>query len=491
MNNRMKKSALLLFLFAAVACTDAALKEKELQLQQHLVAQQNQAKQINADLSSLQALVSKVADGFTVQTVAPVQKNGAVDNFLFTFNDGKTLSLTCGALQDEGVTGTTPDVSLRLDGECWYWTSAGNILKDGSGKDIPASGADGAVLKVKCENDQWQVSADKGTTWLQIPAHKAYFKGLVSQVNDTSNRDYILISLTNTRIIQIPKRHPLKLTFDPGEIRIAVPGQSASLGFSLTGGSDKNEVRAVGKEGWLGEVKMESPYKGSITVTAPDPVVEGEVELIAGDGYGYTAIATLDCFKGTVSVADDAHEVDAAGGTVTLNLTTDMDYTLGIGADWVSLSPSTKALRNETLSFTVAENTGGERTCRISLNVGGEEATYALIHQRSGLVIPSEICFQIEGMGTFSYDKTSHLVSVYTVGSSSWLRILSPEDVTVYELGPVPEDIKTGDRIEATFAKITAGTTVKEIPLSLLVDDYSSGLLKFQSSGSDYLVTRF
>ncbi|MBP3203144.1 MAG: hypothetical protein J6M31_06010 [Bacteroidales bacterium] len=464
----------------ASACTDSALKEQVDQLEQRVASLESQVKQLNSQFSQLNTVVQKLAAGCVVSSVKPTQ-----DGYLITFTDNSSIEVKHGK---KGEDGQTPAMGLRQDTDGnWYWTLNGDWLKDASGKQVRANGA---APQVKVESGYWWLSTDDGKTWTQLAPYYDAAATLITAVDPTSSQRYVYITLSDGSTLALPRQGTLKLVFDEAELVVFSAGETRSLGFTLEGGTEKNTVKALGQGGWIASVTMESATKGKVNVTAPDPIVECEVLVFANDGEGYTIIASIDLVKGTISFSEESASVSVSGGKVSLKVRTNVNYTPVPRADWVVYDPSTKALREDELTFLVQPNNGLERSCRIDLMIDGKAMAHAVITQDGG--------FSFEGFGivkgeTFvhKYDKAHEQLGVYSAEGKSWCRILDLQTLTTYEVGPVPDEPQPNQTFSGTFTTREKGTVKAEQPHSFTVVSHKQGVLQLVDETGTAYALRF
>ena len=82
------------------------------------------------------------------------------------------------------------------------------------------------------------------------------------------------------------------------------------------------------RDGWKVKVDATSTDKGTITITAPNPIVESEILVFANDGSYRTVMVSLNCMQGQINIADNSINATSAGGTQEIKLTTNLDYTV-------------------------------------------------------------------------------------------------------------------------------------------------------------------
>ena len=171
--------------------------------------------------------------------------------------------------------------------------------------------------------------------------------------------------------ITIPKA-PEDVVFSikfAGDSYGAVAGQTVSYPFTITGLADGDEltVAAYASEGWTAVVK---PDNTAVDVTAPDPLVNGQVIVFAANGKGKADMKVISFTGVEVSVAPGYQEAPASkeGDTVSVSVTTNVSYDIVIPVDWIHYDP-TKGWTDQ-LTFTIDPNPGMARNATVRLVAG-------------------------------------------------------------------------------------------------------------------------
>ena len=160
----MRKGILLIFTMLAtlIGCgqyDDSELKSDINDLKSRMAALEKQCKNMNENLTSLQAIVDAIQkqDGIVSVTDLPEGKGYSV-----LFTSGKVIYLYNGT---NGTGSSTPKISVRQDSDgIYYWTVDGEwLIVDG--KKVRASATDGkdaVTPQFKIEDGFWYVSYDGG-----------------------------------------------------------------------------------------------------------------------------------------------------------------------------------------------------------------------------------------------------------------------------------------------------------------------------------------
>lgn len=158
------------------------------------------------------------------------------------------------------------------------------------------------------------------------------------------------------------------ITFDDTEIGI-LAGGTTSVGYIITGATEKTTVKALGQNGWSAKVTPDGTDKGTITVTAPNPLTEDEIIVLVYDGEFRTIMSSINFVTGVVTPSQTAVELDAEAGTVDITVTSNLNYKVSIpeeAKDWLSVV-ETKSTKTETITFAYTYNEFTIRKTDVSL----------------------------------------------------------------------------------------------------------------------------
>ena len=369
---------------------DSALRNDLNDLENRVAKLEELCKQMNTNISSLQKIVDALQDNLSISKVEQIS-----DGYIIYFSDGSTATIKNG--KDSG---TIPIIGVKQDTDgIYYWTLDGEWLTDEKGNKVKAQGTDGKdgvdgedgtngkdgiTPQLKIENGRWMLSMDNGKTWTDIGQAtgadgtdgedgvdgKDGTNGIFKSV--TEDNDNVYFTLEDDSVITIPKSDNSKfaIAFDTTDIAILNGGESKTISYTITDATKNTVVKAIAQDGWKVKVDATSTDKGTITITAPNPIVESEILVFANDGSYRTVMVSLNCMQGQINIADNSINATSAGGTQEIKLTTNLDYTIEIPEDaqsWLSLAPETRALREDTIVFEVTANEGMQRYTTVAL----------------------------------------------------------------------------------------------------------------------------
>ena len=417
--NNMKKLLSLVFCgLLLFGCSDkyddSALRNDLNDLENRVTKLEELCKQMNTNISSLQKIVEALQDNLSISKVEQIS-----DGYIIHFSDGSTATIKNGKNSEDA-----PIIGVKKDTDgIYYWTLDGEWLTDEKGNKVKAQGTDGKdgvdgedgndgvdgedgvdgtngkdgkdgiTPQLKIENGRWMLSMDNGKTWTDIGQAtgadgkdgedgedgtdgedgvdgKDGTNGIFKSVREDD--DNVYFTLEDDSIITIPKsdNSEFAIAFDTTDIAILNGGESKTISYTITSATKNTVVKAIAQDGWKVKVNATSTDKGTITITAPNPIVESEILVFANDGSYRTVMVSLNCMQGQINIADNSIDATPAGGTQEIKLTTNLDYTVEIpdnAQSWLSLAPQTRALREDTIVFEVTANEGIQRFATVAL----------------------------------------------------------------------------------------------------------------------------
>lgn len=417
----------------------------------------------------------------------------------------------------DGKDGMTPVIGLRQDTDgIWYWTLNGEWLHDEDGNKVKAvgtdgkdgqngapgndgkngqdgadgkdgvDGKDGITPLLKIENDFWHISYDNGLTWTELGKAKGEdgkdgadgkdgtngtIGGDLSSITsifksvywDDSYVYFILIDGTRL-VIPLASEEVLAIEFIGAESLDFNIGKPVSVDFEVTGASGLVTVETICENGWCAEVEMTSALDGTLTLTPPIPLRNGKVIVFATDTAGKVAMKSLIIDPDFITLVSDVLSVSQKGGIVAVTLTTNLDYIVNIpemAKNWIS-HVATKAVRTDTLEFSVIENPADTaRTADITLysEEAGFSKTFTVL-QYGKLTLPDDEETPADTNMIITFiDKNVKSVLVSNFDTNSDGEISVGEAQAVTSLGTI---FRNNDKI-LTFEELEHFTSLKTI----------------------------
>lgn len=181
----------------------------------------------------------------------------------------------------------------------------------------------------------------------------------ITKINDelTKRMDNIEDRLSTIEETLKNLTRDFSISFDDYDIGI-LAGGTTSVGYTITGTTEKTTVKALGQNGWSAKVTPDGTDKGKITVTAPNPLTEDEIIVLVYDGEYRTIMSSINFVTGVVTPSQTAVELDAEAGTVDITVTSNLNYKVSISEeakDWLSVV-ETKSTKTETITFAYTAN---------------------------------------------------------------------------------------------------------------------------------------
>ena len=419
----MKK--ILCFLFAVSVLSgcgddydDSALTGRVDDLENRVIKLEELCKQMNTNISSLQALVNALQDNDYITGVTPITKDGETIGYTISFakrapitiyhgEDGKDGQ--DGKPGEDGNDGSTPIIGVKQDTDgVYYWTLNGDWLTDDSGNKIQAEGRDGADGKpgedgndgqdgkpgedgndgqdgqdgkpgedgkdgitpqLKIEDGYWYVSYNDGASWTQLgkatgdkgePGEPGQAGGIFKDVEETD--DSVIFTLNDDSTITIPKAtasETLDIVFGNTDSINVLPNKTYEIEYTITGADENTLIEVVAQDLYKASVSPTDYRSGKIIVTTPSADLGASRVLVFVSKGTNTIMRILNFVESVILVSTNTVEIAAEGETVQVEVETNVTYSVEIPeADqtWLSIAETRAATHKETLTFTAQAN---------------------------------------------------------------------------------------------------------------------------------------
>lgn len=349
-----------------------------------------------------------------ISDVQPGEDGGYVITLVTAAGETSTITIS------DGKDGTSSVIGVKQDSDgVYYWTLNGDFILD-NGKKLPVSGV---TPEFKIENSHWWVSYDNGATWTDCGQAQTD-QNLFKSVATSEDGKLVYLTLADGTVLTFELYVQFGIAFDTASATIRV-GETAEIPFTLTGADAKTDIQALADGAWKAEVKRTGNEGGTIAVTAPGNSSTGKVIVLVSDGDAKTLMRTLTFVSGVLNVSTSSKEATAAGGPVTVEVETDLDYTVAIpeaAKAWITLAETRGGeIRTETLTFNVAANTETQsRSANIEL-VAGETVIETILIYQEAYYDPAQMVLKVEAK---EYSSSAYNNKVY-------LPLYGAVDVTV------------------------------------------------------------
>jgi len=364
---KLKTTAILTLgcmLLGSCSYDDSALKERVDDLDVRVTKLETMVSQLNSNIAALMTTVDAVQNYDFITNVSELSDHSG---YTITFSKSGTVTIYHGNDGSDGEDGTTPTISVIQDSDgVYYWVVNGDYLLDSSGNKIPTSTHTTPVIRINDDNN-FEISYDEGTTWEVIGSAGATVDGVVF-TSVVDGEDDVTFTLSDGTTIMIPKGNTFALVIVESSYTVSA-GESVSVSYTVSNADDGTVVDCIASEGYDAVVSASSVSAGTVTITAPSPLVDGKVFVIAVNSKGATSAKILYFEGGVLTVVADATTVPAEGGTVAVNITSNVSYSIDIPSDatsWITYV-ETKSTSTQAYTFTVAANSGAERSATITV----------------------------------------------------------------------------------------------------------------------------
>lgn len=419
----MKK--LLCFLFAVSVLSgcgndydDSALTGRVDDLENRVIKLEELCKQMNTNISSLQALVNALQDNDYITGVTPITKDGETIGYTISFAKSAPITIyhgedgkdgQDGKPGEDGNDGSTPIIGVKQDTDgVYYWTLNGDWLTDDSGNKIQAEGRDGADGKpgedgndgqdgkpgedgndgqdgqdgkpgedgkdgitpqLKIEDGDWYVSYNDGASWTQLgkatgdkgePGEPGQAGGIFKDVEETD--DSVIFTLNDDSTITIPKAtasETLDIVFGNTDSINVLPDKTYEIEYTITGADENTLIEVVAQDLYKASVSPTDYQSGKIIVTTPSADLGASRVLVFVSKGTNTIMRILNFVESVILVSTNTVEIAAEGETVQVEVETNVTYSVEIPeADqtWLSIAETRAATHKETLTFTAQAN---------------------------------------------------------------------------------------------------------------------------------------
>ena len=373
-----------LVLFAFIGCSkDFDAKYLEDQLQDHEQRLQNieaQITSLNTQINSIQTTLTAIEKKLTITSVETITTSPG--GYKITFSDGKVATIMNGI---DGTSGTAPTIGVDSEG---YWLINGDRIT-ANGQEIKAVGKDGTdgdkgddgltpIIGVDADG-YWTVTVGKQTERIKDENGKdvkargedgasgnSFFKQVI--VNDDYVRLVLNDSENDSTAVNIPIIKELSIAFAQDEMVGITAGKSVNIEYTLLGANEKTVVKVIAQNGWKASVTPNNSSSGVITITAPDPMEDGEIIVLVSDGQDKTIMRCITLTKGIISIVHKTFIAPIDGGTIEVEVKANVNYSIIIPdtIQWISLV-KTKSIRTDSYIFAIASNSGAARFTTITL----------------------------------------------------------------------------------------------------------------------------
>ena len=518
---KMKK---LLFAFCAVViivlsgCSkydDGPLTDRVDNLEKRVITLEELCKQMNTNISSLQTLVSALQENDFITSVKPVNEGNVTVGYTISFTKSPSITIyhgKDGIDGSDGNDGVTPVIGVKQDADSqYYWTINGEWLRDSDGAMINANGTsgedgndgndgvdgkDGISPVLKIEEGDWYISLDKGNTWENLGrATGADGKdgndgdSMFSSI-DTSNSDVVTFVLSDGTMFTLPRHAELIIAFDEDGLIGMEPNATRTIGYTITGNTNGLHVEVLSSGNVKAKIDSNNSSTGTLTITTGGTVDEyDKVILLVSNGQATIMRSISFEEAGILRVTNDAaYDIPSEGGTVEIEIETNIEYSLSIPEEsksWISVVTS-RAVRHETIKLNIEENDGVPRVSVLTLSdAEGDKTVNIVVTQRdsSGAgIIPADMevafpdssfrdyvlsKFDIDGDGVISLEEALQVEEIMLEAQDNVGEDARSRSVVSSRSGSMDDETPIGRAIKADQISLDMDINGHAIAISL------------------------
>ena len=358
---------LTVFALLLPACTDYKSQVAQLQKEIDSISDNlSVIETVTSNLGGLRRVLALYDSGDNIVSVTP--SSGGYD-FQFKNNGDVTVG------------NQTAGVSVGYDGDAFFWTLKGAALPSSTAGKTPVSQSP----KFRARDNAPQVSCD-GASWADLDVNSA---ALVSKVEDKAG--CIEVTFLGGTVVTFPKEDALRAVFSGDGAQLAATGQ-LDVDYIVSGGSGPYTIFPGYAAGLSSFVRAETAGKGVISFARQSRVDKfaDNVQIYVSDGAGHI-ISTVLVFASLVPDESlpvmrpvwEAYNIACGGGTVEVELNTNLDYEIVVeeGATWLSRGGS-KVVRTDRIAFSAEANESGDmRSALVTFTSGTYTKTVAIYQE--------------------------------------------------------------------------------------------------------------
>ena len=347
-----------------ISCTtydDTELRGEINNLKAQVDALDVQLQKTNANLNALQIIVDALDGNEYITAIEDVlDSDGNVVGYTITFAQAGRKTIY------NGKDGHSPAIQAVMNSELgvYCWQLDGEWLL-AEGKPVPVAGA---TPQLKLDNGTWKISYD-GNTWTPVPVTGedvtvvCQFESV--EVSEENNSVTFVTASGETFTLPLGARFAIQF---PAESVNVQEGETVDVAYTIVGADEDTEVYLLAYGAWTVKLQQTDYRSGVLKVSAPESADNETILLGAANHKGQSDLKALYLTSKTLKIGDvDPQLVSSEGGNVTVQVTTNIDYTIKVSEEWLTYI-DTKSLRTETLTFSAASNpTKQIRTAQVQL----------------------------------------------------------------------------------------------------------------------------
>ncbi len=395
MKKTLKLAACAAAMLGILACNkydDSELSGRVDDLENRMDKLEQLVADLNTNVNSLTKLVKALQEENRIERIEQIP-----GGYKIILADGK------GELTVKN--GEKPSVGIVLgEDDVYYWTVDGEPMLSG-GEPVPAT----IAPEFKVEGGQFWFRVNGGE-WVPVAGSDSGI-GLIKDI--VESEESVTFILSEGGEIVIPKVQTFRLNIEASEAGIA-PYGSVSIPYTVTAGDAQTKVVAFVGDGLTAKVSGNS-QNGTISVYAQETVpASTDMVVMAVNGKGEQSSKVITFEKGVFKVAKDTYTIGAQGGTVDVEIETNLVYNVMTDPDpansWLSYVPASKAAHKEYVTLTAEEYIGGEAPRSASVMI--------LYGQDTQIITVTQLHTNVASGGSADLDTFSQAVHARNINAS-------------------------------------------------------------------------
>ena len=372
--------------------------------------------------------ISNTSDWLTIK---PTEGNG---------NASITLTATASDVYDDRNTVITVKAGDKAETFTVTQKYAEALLVTKNKFDIPQEGGDFTIEIQSNISYEIQIDSDSQSWISEAPQSKAlttytHTFSVESNPNTTKRNGSIEIIGSNgkTETVNIYQAQRDELVLSKSEE--TVPAKGGEVRVQLRSNVDYEVIMPENTD-WVEQIQSDKADELIFNVKPNDRTEDREAEITVKDkNSDLSQTFTIKQIVGSIILEDSYFEVDAKGGSIKVNLSTDIDFEVIIpeNIDWVTRI-ETKSLEKRTFNLNVLPNSQTEeREAEITVkDVNSDVAQTLTIKQRVGKIIVEQNEFKVQFKGetiSIPYSSDIECKVIIPESAQSWISIIETKSM--------------------------------------------------------------
>ena len=399
-----------------------------------------------------------ISDDADWLTIEPMEGNG---------NSSITLTATASDVYDDRNTVITVKAGDKTETFTVTQKYAEALLVTKNKFDIPQEGGDFTIEIQSNISYEIQIDSDSQSWISEAPQSKAlttYTHTFSVESNpNTTKRDgsiEIIGSNGKTETVNIYQAQKDELVLSKSEE--TVPAKGGEVRVQLRSNVDYEVIMPENTD-WVEQIQSDKADELIFNVKPNDKTEDREALITVKDkNSDLSQTFTIKQIVGSIILEDSYFEVDAKGGSIEVNLSTDIDFEVIIpeDIDWVTRI-ETKSLEELTFSLNVHPNSQTEeREAEITVkDVNSDVAQSLTIKQKVGQIIVEHTEFEVQFKGeaiTIPYSSDIECNVIIPESAQSWISVVETKSIESHS-------VQLSIALNETENERTATVTIQDI----------------------------